>query len=117
MALIQADRVKETVTAPGTAAAITLAGAVTGFQRFSAVMTTGDLCYYTIADQSGANWEVGIGTYSGVNQLTRTTILSSSNSGSIVNFTTGTQDVFITYPASRAVPQGRSLINIMVYGI
>jgi hypothetical protein len=116
MALIQADRVKETATAPGTGA-VTLAGAVTGFQRFSAVMTTGDLCYYTIADQSGANWEVGIGTYSGVNTLTRTTILASSNSGSVVNFTTGTQDVFITYPATTAIPRGRAMINTMVYGI
>lgn len=117
MALIQADRVKETVTAPGTAATITLAGAVTGFRTFASVMSVNDLCYYTIADQTGANWEVGIGTYSGVNQLSRTTILSSSNSNSIVNFTTGTQDVFITYPASRAVPQSRSLIYNMVYGI
>ena len=116
MALIQADRVKETASAPGTGA-VTLLGAVTGFQQFSAVMTTSDVCYYTIADQSGSNWEVGIGTYSGVNTLTRTTILASSNSGSVVNFTSGTQDVFITYPALTAVPRGRAIINNMVYGI
>ena len=116
MALIQADRVKETASAPGTGA-VTLLGAVTGFQRFSAVMTTNDVCYYTIADQSGSNWEVGIGTYSGTNTLTRTTILASSNSGSVVNFLTGTQDVFITYPAARAIPQGRAIINNMVYSI
>lgn len=116
MALIQADRVKETATAPGTGP-VTLLGAVTGFQRFSAVMTTNDVCYYTIADQSGANWEVGIGTYSGTNTLTRTTVLASSNSGSVVNFTSGTQDVFITYPALTAVPRGRAIINNMVYGI
>lgn len=116
MALIQADRVKETASAPGTGA-VTLLGAVTGFQRFSAVMTTNDVCYYTIADQSGANWEVGIGTYSGVNTLTRTTILASSNSGSVVNFVSGTQDVFITYPATTAIPRGRAIINNMVYGI
>lgn len=116
MALIQADRVKETATAPGTGA-VTLAGAVTGFQRFSAVMTTNDVCYYTIADQSGANWEVGIGTYSGVNTLTRTTILASSNSGSVVNFVSGTQDVFITYPATTAIPRGRAYVMNMVYGI
>jgi hypothetical protein len=116
MALIQADRVKETASAPGTGA-VTLAGAVTGFQRFSAVMTTNDVCYYTIADQSGSNWEVGIGTYSGVNTLTRTTILASSNSGSVVNFTSGTQDVFITYPALTAIPRGRAIINNMVYSI
>lgn len=116
MALIQADRVKETASAPGTGA-VTLVGAVTGFRAFSSVMTTGDLCYYTIADQTGANWEVGIGTYSGVNTLTRTTILASSNAGAAVNFTTGTQDVFITYPATTSIPRGRAIINNMVYGI
>lgn len=116
MALIQADRVKETASAPGTGV-VTLLGAATGFRSFASVMVTSDVCYYTIADQTGGNWEVGIGTYSATNNLTRTTILASSNSGSIVNFSSGTQDVFITYPASRAVPQSRSLINSMVYGI
>lgn len=116
MALIQADRVKETASAPGTGA-VTLLGAVTGFRSFASVMTTGDVCYYTIADQSGGNWEVGIGTYSATNILTRTTVLSSSNSGSTVNFASGTQDVFITYPATTAIPRGRAIINNMVYGI
>jgi len=116
MALIQADRVKETTVSPGTGN-VSLAGAVSGYRAFSSVMTTNDVCYYTIADQTGANWEVGIGTYAGGNTLQRTTILSSSNSGSTVNFSTGTQDVFITYPALTAVPRGRSLINSMVYGI
>jgi hypothetical protein len=117
MALIQADRVKETASAPGTGAVTLISAVSTGFQRFSSVMVTSDVCYYTIADQSGSNWEVGIGTYSGVNTLTRTTILASSNSGSVVNFTSGTQDVFITYPALTAVPRGRAIINNMVYGI
>jgi hypothetical protein len=109
MALVQADRVKETASAPGTGA-VTLLGAATGFQAFSAVLTIGDTCFYTIATQGGATWEVGIGTYSGVNTLTRTSVLSSSNSGSTVNFSTGTQDVFITYPAGKAVtnPQAES---------
>ena len=54
MALIQADRVKETASAPGTGA-VTLLGAVTGFRSFASVMVTSDLCYYTIADQTGGN--------------------------------------------------------------
>jgi len=102
MALVQADRVKESATAPGTGA-VTLLGAAVGYQAFSAVMVVSDTCYYTIADQGGANWEVGIGTYSALNTLTRDTVLSSSNSGSTVNFSSGTQDVFITYPAGKAV--------------
>ena len=103
MALILADRVQETTTSPGTGSA-TLNGAVTGYQAFSAAMANADTCYYTIADQGGANWEVGIGTYaSSGNQLQRTTVLSSSNGGSLTNFSSGTQAVFITYPAEKSV--------------
>jgi len=103
MALVLADRVQETTTSPGTGSA-TLNGAVTGYQTFSAVMANSDTCYYSIADQGGANWEVGIGTYaSSGNQLQRTTVLSSSNGGSLTNFNTGTQAIFITYPAERSV--------------
>jgi len=103
MALTLKDRVLETAAAPGTGA-VTLLGAVTGYQTFSAAIGNGNTCYYTIADQSGANWEVGIGTYSSSgNTLTRTTVLSSSNAGSTVNFASGTQNVFVTYPSEKAV--------------
>ena len=98
MALVTADRVRETTTVVGTGAA-TLLGAVTGYQSFS-VVGNGNTCYYCIADQSGSNWEVGLGTYSTTGPtLTRTTVLSSSNGGAAVNFSAGTKDVFITYPA------------------
>ena len=102
MALIVADRVQETSTTTGTGS-LTLGGAVTGFQAFSSVLSTGDTTYYTIADQGGANWEVGLGTFTSPSTLARTTILSSSNAGSAVNFTAGTKSVFVTYPAGRSV--------------
>jgi len=103
MSLVLKDRVLETAAAPGTGA-VTLLGAVTGYQTFSAAVGNGNTCYYTIADQSGANWEVGLGTYASAgNTLTRTTILSSSNAGSTVNFASGTQNVFVTYPSEKAV--------------
>lgn len=103
MALVLSDRVQETANAPGTGS-VTLLGAVTGFQTFSAGVGNGNTCYYTIADQGGANWEVGIGTYSSSgNTLARTTVLSSSNSGSLVDFTSGTQVVFVTQPAENTV--------------
>jgi hypothetical protein len=102
MALIVADRVQETSTTTGTGS-LTLGGAVTGFQAFSSVLSTGDTTYYTIADQGGANWEVGLGTFTSPSTLARTTILSSSNAGSAVNFTAGSKAVFITYPAGRSV--------------
>jgi len=100
MALVLKDRVLETCTSPGTGT-VTLLGAVTGYQAFSTV-GNGNTCYYAIADQSGSSWEVGIGTYSS-GTLARTTVLSSSNSSSLVNFSSGTQNVFLTYPSSRSV--------------
>lgn len=99
MALVLADRVQETTTTTGTGT-VTLAGAVAGFQSFS-VVGNGNTTYYTIVDSSTGDWEVGLGTYtSSGTTLSRTTVLSSSNSGSLVNFAAGTKTVFVTYPAS-----------------
>jgi len=104
MALVLADRVQETTTSPGTGDA-TLNGAVTGFRTFSSVMANADTCYYAIADQGGANWEVGLGTYaSSGNLLQRTTVYASSAGGTTkANFSSGVQAIFITYPAGRSV--------------
>jgi len=102
MAFIVQDRVQETSTSVGTGT-ITLAGAVTGYQSF-AVIGNGNTTYYTIADQSGSNWEVGVGTYYSANvSLARTTILSSSNANAVVTFGAGTKSVFVTYPAEQAI--------------
>ncbi len=101
MALILADRVKETSTTAGTGT-FTLAGALTGYQTFSAAIGNGNTCYYTIASQTFNEWEVGIGTV-GAGTLARTTVLSSSNAGSLVTFSAGTKDVFVTYPAEKSV--------------
>jgi hypothetical protein len=100
MALQVADRVQVTATA-NTTVSFTLGSAVTGFQSFSAI-TSGNTTYYAATDVTG-DWEVGYGTYSSSGPtLNRTTILSSSNSGSAVTFS-GTVTVFITYPSERAV--------------
>ena len=98
MALVVKDRVRETSTTTGTGT-FTLNGAVSGFQTFLAI-GSGNTTYYTIVDAATGDWEVGIGTYSaGVNTLTRTTVLESSNNGNLVDFAAGTKDVFCTYPA------------------
>jgi len=98
MSFVLADRVKETTTTTGTGT-VTLLGASTGFQSFSAI-GNGNTTYYTIAGQTGSEWEVGIGTYTSAGTtLARTTVISSSNAGSLVNFSAGTKDVFVTYPA------------------
>jgi hypothetical protein len=100
MAFVVKDRVKETTTTTGTGT-ITLAGASTGFQSFS-VIGNANQTYYTITD--GTNWEVGIGTYtSSGTTLSRDTVLESSNSGNLVNWSAGSKDVFCTYPAERSV--------------
>jgi hypothetical protein len=99
MALVLKDRVRETSTTTGTGT-LTLAGAVAGFQSFSAI-GTGNTTYYTIATSS--DWEVGIGTWTSPNQLSRGTILASTNGGAAVNFGAGTKDVFVTYPAEKSV--------------
>jgi hypothetical protein len=98
MALVLKDRVKETTTTQGTGA-ITLLGAVQGYQGFSSI-GIGNTTYYCI--QSTTDWEVGIGTV-GAGSLTRDTVLASSNNGSLVGFGSGVKDVFCTYPAGKSV--------------
>ena len=103
MSFVIADRVRETTLTTGTGT-VTLAGAYTGFQTFSAGIGSGNSTYYAIANVAAGQWEVGIGTYtSGANTLSRTTVLASSNAGSLVNFTNTPNDVFVTQPAERAL--------------
>ena len=113
MALVLADRVQETTTTTGTGT-VTLAGAATGFQSFAAI-GDGNSTYYTITDNT--NWEVGIGTYTASGTtLSRTTVISSSNSGSLVSFPAGTKNVFVTYPAARSIPTNRAIVMSIVFG-
>jgi len=103
MAFVVNDRVKETTTTTGTGT-ITLAGAETGFDTFAAGIGNSNTTYYCIAHQANAEFEVGFGTLSSDSStLARTTPISSSNSDSAVNFSSGTKDVFCTLPASRAL--------------
>ena len=103
MALVINDRVKETTTTTGTGA-VSLAGAVTGFETFAAGVGNSNTTYYCIAHQDQAEFEVGLGTLDGdSSDLTRTTVISSSNSDSAVSFSSGTKDVFCTVPASKLI--------------
>ena len=104
MALVLKDRVQETSTTTGTGT-ITLGGAVAGYQSFAASTPSGSIVYYCIAAQTGTDWEVGYGTFTSPDQLSRTSVLSSSNSSSLVNFPAGTKNVFVTQPAEKAVYQ------------
>jgi hypothetical protein len=103
MALVLNDRVKETTTTTGTGA-LTFAGAVSGFETFSAGIGNSNTTYYAVAHQSANEWEVGLGTLAADSStITRTTVFSSSNSDSAVDFAAGTKDIFCTYPAGKAV--------------
>ena len=108
MALVVKDRVKETTITTGTGT-ITLAGAVTGYQAFSAI-GNGSTTYYVIEDANGTDWEVGIGTYtlSGTT-LARTDVLASTNSNSEINLSSGTHTVFCGYPAGKSVHVGANI--------
>jgi len=103
MALVLNDRVKETTTTTGTGA-LTLGGAVTGFDTFGTGVGNGNTTYYAVTLGDTAEFEVGLGTLnSDSTTITRTTIISSSNSDSAVNFSAGTKTIFCTIPASKSV--------------
>ena len=100
MALVLADRIKETTTTTGTSTYV-LAGAENGFEAFS-VIGNSNTTYYCCTD--GVDFEIGLGTYtlSGTT-LARTTVLQSSNSDSEVSWANGTRTIFCTQPAEKAV--------------
>ena len=101
MALVVKDRVKETTTTTGVGT-YTLGGAVTGFETFTSNLSNADTTYYVCTD--GTDFEVGIGTFtSSGTTLARTTILASSNSNNAVSWSSGTREIFITYPADKSV--------------
>jgi len=103
MALVINNRVRELTSTTGTGA-VTLGGAVGGFQTFAAGIGNSNTTYYTISINSENEWEVGRGTLNGDSStLTRTEVLESSNGDSAVDFSAGSKEVFCTLPAEKAV--------------
>lgn len=111
MAFAYFDRVKETTTTTGTGV-VTLAGAVLGFQAFSARYANNDTLHYVIFHAASGAWEVGFGTWLTGNQLQRTTVLASSNADAAVNFAAGTKEVFVQAPASIPSLQGAHFFSV-----
>ena len=109
MAFVVNDRVKETTTDTGTTT-IDLAGAETGFETFVAGIGSTNQTYYCIQAQGGSAFEIGVGTVTSgsPDTLSRTSVISSSNSDGLVDFGSGTKDVFCTLPASKAVIEDNS---------
>ena len=104
MAFVLNDRVKQTSTSTGTGTINLSASAETGFETFVAGIGDTNSTFYCISHDGTADFEVGIGTVTdaGTDTLSRTTIISSSNSDNLVDFQVGTKTVFCTYPAKRA---------------
>jgi len=105
MALVINDRVKQNSTTTGTGA-FTVAGTLVGFDTFADGIGGSNTTYYAIVNVGAdpSEWEVGLGTLNaGGTVITRTEVITSSNSDALVNFTGGTKDVFCTLPASKAV--------------
>jgi microcystin-dependent protein len=100
MAHIIKSRVRETSVSIGTGA-FALGGAVQDNRRFRDVMSNGDTTWYVIVHPGAAEWEVGLGTYSGADTLTRTTVLESTNADAAVSFTAGIKEVFIGLPPGK----------------
>jgi hypothetical protein len=107
MAFVLNDRVKETSTTTGTGT-FSLAGAETGFESFVSGVGDGNVTYYAISNDGTNEFEVGIGTVTDAtpDTLARTTVISSSNSDALVNFSAGTKTVFCTLPATRTPSAG-----------
>jgi|TARA_R110000824_G_scaffold28386_4_gene95456 hypothetical protein len=103
MALVINNRVRELTSTTGTGA-VTLGGAVGGFQTFAAGIGNSNTTYYAISINSESEWEVGLGTLNGDSStLTRTSVLESSNGDAAVDFSAGSKEVFCTLPAEKAV--------------
>lgn len=105
MAFVSSDRIYDTSTTTSTSPMVVSGTPVTGYKTFSAVMSTSDTCYYAIVHQTLNEWEVGLGTYSSANTITRTTVYTSTNSNNAVSFSAGTKDVFMVLPASRTIQE------------
>lgn len=104
------DRICDTSTSTGTGD-FTLAGALTAFDTITNWLTVGDLYEYLIeaVDGSGnptGDWELGVGTYSATNTLTRTTVMRSSNSDGPVTFAAGNKRVHLIASALTLSWQG-----------
>lgn len=88
------DRVLEKTVSTGTAS-ITLNGETDSTYRiFSAAISGVTVVDYAIYHTSADEFETGRGTVNG-SVMTRDTVFSSSNSGSLVNFSSGTKKVIL----------------------
>lgn len=120
MTHILKDNVREGSTSTGTGNFVTNGGigpVSTGVigQAFADVCSVGDLFEYVIHNRTQNEWEVGRGHYSAANTISRDTVISSSNSNGLVNFSAGDKAVWIA-PTSIIHQYFANLVNIEQFG-
>ena len=112
--IILYDRIKELSRTESTGPMV-LDGAATGFSSFGSAYPHSGLMYYAITD--GVQYEIGSGQYEQAGQVgADETVVSSNqirrypfrstNSNVAVNWTAGTKEVYVTYPAPQSVYTG-----------
>jgi hypothetical protein len=101
MAFVLPDRTRETLaSAPGTGNATT-AGATQGAQSIASSLTSnGDTTWATI--DNGTAWETNTITRVSAGVYSRGTPFASSNAGALVNFESGTLEIFPDLPGIKA---------------
>lgn len=109
MTIKLADRIKEISYTIGTGNMM-LSGAVNGFSSFGSHYVNNSKVFYAITD--GTDYEIGSGIFqnSADDQLIRFPIISTSNN-SIVSFSEGLKEVYVTYPATHSVYMGSGIDN------
>ena len=103
MALKIGDRVRENTSSTGVGG-LSLTGAPAGFQRFSAILASGDVTYYSLEEND--KFEVGIGTVTDAtpDTLSRDTVISNNlGTTNEIDFGAGAKEVFCTIPAKKAM--------------
>ena len=113
------DRVYETSNTAGTGA-LTMLGAVTSYAAFQTAFISGQRVYYQIND--GTNWEVGIGTFTAPETLSRDYVLRSylasgpTISQNLISWGGGTLQVWCDLPADTQADKGiTSAMNMHWY--
>ncbi len=112
MPLERKDRVKDQTQTTGTGSVVIDGVAPIGYRTIAAAHTTGMDIRYTIINVSGTEWEVGQGVWtSATDTLTRVTVFASSNSGGLVNFSSGAKAVFCG-PTATDLDEGVTLAQL-----
>jgi hypothetical protein len=118
MTLRSADRVRDTTTTTGTGTLTVSGTAPIGYRAYSAIpsIATNDTFLALISHQTANEWEVTLCTYNSATAIARTTVLSSSNAGALVNFSAGTKDVVLVQTAERMVLVNDLMVPLIAGG-